>query len=100
MITKFKLFEKNKEPKRFLLEDDNGWFYIWEILGYDEDEKIYWIIQRYYLTPQCSLKNLDEIHDQPCDKNTILHGIVKQSDNIQDLLNELQVKIDAKKYNL
>jgi hypothetical protein len=101
MITRFKLFEKLKvEPKRFLLEDDNEWFYIWEIMGYDPKEKLYWIIQRYFLTPQGKILKSDEYSDQPCDEKNLLTGIIKQSDNIQDLLDELQIKVDANKYNL
>ena len=68
-------------------------------MAYDKEEKIYWIKQKYYLSEKGRLgESLDD--EQPCDENVLLKGIIKQSDNIEDLLDELKIKIDAGKYNL
>jgi len=101
-----KLFEKLKiKPKQFLLEESIGqdtiwyWYYIWEITAHDKKE--YYIAKRYTLTPWLVLINeYNDEETQPCDEKNLLNNIVMQSDDIQDLLDELQIKIDAKKYNL
>lgn len=103
-----KTFEKVDKPKRYLLEKSESsqnsatwWYYIWEIKAYHKKYKMFYILKRYTLTPWLKLiDENDEADEAQCDESALLDGIIMQSDNIQDLLDELQIIIDAGKYNL
>ena len=101
-----KYFENIKNLKKFILEEHylnklcTIWT-IWEVLDYDKEKKLYWIIKRYiYDSKTGNIESLPDTFDQPCDEKDLLTGIVKQSDNIQDLLDEYELKIAEMKYNL
>lgn len=98
-----KLYEEhtyNKFAVSDYTEDNLNVMQIWEILHYDEKTDSYTIVKRYEYTSDDGLIKDQETVVFQYPKERMFDDVIYQTNTIEDALDFVQLRIEAKKYNL
>lgn len=100
-----KLFEENKNFERFIVCEDSehGFIQIWEVLGHNEITDKFTLIIKYEYTGSDTnneIRKKTETKGFDFTRFVTYNDVIFKTNDLEEALEFMKMRIDAKKYNL